>query len=85
MPTDLDLVNRDLISHSYDPGFIVLSYLVSLAGCWTSIELLNKRTGSRGYYNWYVNTATYLQLAILWTATDWYEMAQGTFCLEPPA
>ena len=85
MSTDLNLVNRDLISHSYDPGFIVLSYLVSLAGCWTSLELLHRRTGSRGYYNWYVNTATYLQLAILWTVTDWYEMAQGTFYLEQPA
>ena len=85
MSVDLDLANRDLISHSYDPGFIVLSYLVSLAGCWTSLELLHRRTGSRGYYNWYVNTATCLRLAIPWTSTDWYEMAQGTSYLEPRA
>lgn len=42
------------MSHSYDAGFIVLSYLVSLAGCWTSLELLHRRTGTRGYYNWYL-------------------------------
>ena len=44
-----------LIRHSYDPGFVVLSYLVSLAGCWTSLELLHRRTGARGYYNWYAS------------------------------
>lgn len=58
-------LNRDLISHSYDPGFIVLSYLISLAGCWTSLELLHRRTGSRGYYNSYVNIAARLLVDIL--------------------
>ncbi|KAL6714831.1 hypothetical protein ACLMJK_007091 [Lecanora helva] len=43
-----------MIGLRYDPGFVVLSYLVSFAGCWTSLELLQMRTGARGYYNWYL-------------------------------
>lgn len=35
----------------YQPGFIVLSYVVSLVGAWTTLELLLKRTGGSGLYN----------------------------------
>jgi len=42
------------VRHSYNAGFVVLSYLVSLAGCCTALELLHRRTGARGIYNWYV-------------------------------
>ena len=45
----------DVVHHSYDPGYIVLSYLVSLAGCWTALELLYRRTSAHGYHNWYVS------------------------------
>ena len=38
---------------SYKPGYIVLSYVISLTGCWTTLELLRRRTSSRGWYNWY--------------------------------
>ena len=43
---------QGMIAHHYGIGFVILSYLVSLTGCWTSLELLHRRTGSRGYYNW---------------------------------
>ena len=46
--------DADFVFHSYDAGFIVLSYVVSVVGCWTSLELLHKRTSSKGLYNWYV-------------------------------
>ena len=39
---------------SYNAGFIVLSYLVSLVGCITTLELLHRRTSRRGLYNWYL-------------------------------
>ena len=42
-----------LMPHSYNGGYITLSYLVSLAGCWTALELLHKRTGAHGAHNWY--------------------------------
>jgi NO-binding membrane sensor protein with MHYT domain len=38
----------------YNAGFIVLSYLVSLVGCITTLELLHRRTSRRGLYNWYL-------------------------------
>jgi hypothetical protein len=44
------------VSQRYNVGFIVLSCFVSVIGCWTALELLHKRTTTRGYYNWYVET-----------------------------
>ena len=40
------------VHHHYDGGFIFLSYLISFVGCCTALELLNRRTGPRGRYNW---------------------------------
>lgn len=41
-----------LVEYRYNAGYIALSYLVSLAGCWTALELLNRRTSTRGVHNW---------------------------------
>ena len=41
-------------SVSYDVGYVVLSFFTSLVGCVTTLELLNRRTSTRGAYNWYV-------------------------------
>ena len=38
---------------SYDAGYVVLSFFTSLVGCVTTLELLNRRTSTRGAYNWY--------------------------------
>ena len=42
-----------LVEVGYNPGFIVLSYLVSLVGAATTLELLHRRTSRNGLYNWY--------------------------------
>ena len=41
---------------SYAGWHIVLSYLTSLVGCITTLELLQRRTSTKGAYNWYVKT-----------------------------
>lgn len=42
-----------IVSRSFSPGLVVLSYIVSWVGAWTTLELINKRTAGRGLYNWY--------------------------------
>ena len=46
--------SRDAIAATYNAGFIVLSYVVSVVGGATALELLHRRTSRRGLYNWYV-------------------------------
>ena len=53
MSRDVDSGPANLIPQSFDTGFILLSYLVSFAGCATCLELLHRRTACVGYYNWY--------------------------------
>jgi NO-binding membrane sensor protein with MHYT domain len=43
-----------VVTRSYNPGFVVLSYMISYVGAWTTLELLNKRTSWKGSYNWYM-------------------------------
>jgi hypothetical protein len=38
---------------TYNGGIIFVSYLISVAGAQTTLELLTRRTHIRGYYNWY--------------------------------
>ncbi|WEW55649.1 hypothetical protein PRK78_001082 [Emydomyces testavorans] len=52
MANEIELGINELAPVSYSPGFIVLSYLVSLAGCATCLELLHRRTARFGLYNW---------------------------------
>ncbi|GAA5944147.1 hypothetical protein JCM3775_001080 [Rhodotorula graminis] len=39
------------LSAHYNGGYVVLSYLVSFVGAWTTLEMLLKRTGSAGVWN----------------------------------
>ncbi|KAI9045267.1 putative MHYT domain signaling protein [Aspergillus affinis] len=39
---------------TYLAGYIFLSYVVSLMGCTTTLELLHRRTSRAGLYNWYL-------------------------------
>ncbi|KAL5341682.1 hypothetical protein BJX70DRAFT_43201 [Aspergillus crustosus] len=39
---------------SYLGGYIFLSYVVSVMGCTTTLELLHRRTSTAGFYNWYL-------------------------------
>lgn len=59
---DFHLMKGEIVHHHYNPGYIVLSYLVSFVGCWTTLKLLHRRTSHRGYYNWSVRHM-YLTLA----------------------
>ncbi len=36
---------------SFDPGYVVLSYVVSLLGAGSTLELVNRRTSLKGWYN----------------------------------
>ncbi|EHY52767.1 hypothetical protein ABEF92_002521 [Exophiala dermatitidis] len=39
---------------SYSAGHVVLSYVTCLLGCVTTLELLQRRTSTRGLYNWFL-------------------------------
>jgi hypothetical protein len=52
--TNLTALEGHIISRSYNPGFVVLSFMISYVGAWTTMELLQKRTSWKGSYNWYV-------------------------------
>ena len=47
---------------SYDAGHIVLSFFTSLIGCVTTVELLQRRTSTKGAYNWYVPPLGFLAI-----------------------
>jgi NO-binding membrane sensor protein with MHYT domain len=40
------------VSRNFSSGFVILSYVVSYVGAWTTLELINRRTAGRGLYNW---------------------------------
>ncbi|KAI8639264.1 hypothetical protein BD408DRAFT_421670 [Parasitella parasitica] len=44
-------------AQSFNGGIIFVSYLISVAGAQTTLELLTRRTHIRGYYNWFLLTA----------------------------
>jgi hypothetical protein len=54
MPYYPSLVGH-VVAKRFSPGYIVLSYMVSFIGSWTTLELLNRRTRMKDAYNWYVN------------------------------
>ncbi|EXM13691.1 hypothetical protein FOTG_17870 [Fusarium oxysporum f. sp. vasinfectum 25433] len=40
-----------IVPQSYNAGFVALSFVVSLVGAGSTLELINRRTGLRGLYN----------------------------------
>lgn len=44
-----------IVPQSYNAGFVALSYVVSLVGAGSTLELINRRTGLRGLFNQYVS------------------------------
>lgn len=60
MPNAKEATIGTPIGVSYMPGFIVLSYVVSVMGCITTLELLHRRTSRSGLYNWYERDLTRL-------------------------
>ena len=65
---DVNLLVGQMVDVSYNPTYVVLSYLVSVIGCWTALELLHRRTSSRGFYNWSVAPSTPISLRAMMTA-----------------
>lgn len=51
---------------SYAGWHIVLSFFTSLVGCVTTLELLQRRTSTKGVYNWYVGAPGTDLLNHLW-------------------
>lgn len=59
----LDLTENDLlfehwrdqiVPRSFNAGFVTLSYVVSLIGAASTLELINRRTAPKGRINQYV-------------------------------
>lgn len=46
--------NGTVVPRNFNPGFVVLSFIISLVGAVTTLELLHRRTSGRGWYNGYV-------------------------------
>lgn len=47
-----------IVPQSYNAGFVALSYVVSLVGAGSTLELINRRTGLRGLFNQYASPST---------------------------
>ncbi|KAG4436402.1 hypothetical protein IFR05_008125 [Cadophora sp. M221] len=43
-----------IVPRGFSIGYIILSYVVSYVGAWTTLELFNRRTSVKGMYNWYL-------------------------------
>lgn len=55
--SDQALINEwtgRVLPRSFTAGYVILSYVVSYVGAWTTLELINRRTAAKGSYNWYV-------------------------------
>lgn len=46
-----------IVPQSYSAGWIALSFVVSLVGAGSTLELINRRTGFQGLFNKYVSTS----------------------------
>lgn len=44
----------NVVPNSFSAGFICLSYVISLIGAMSTLELVSRRTSQKGLYNQYV-------------------------------
>lgn len=49
-----DAYNGEVVPKAFNAGFVALSYVVSLIGAISTLELINRRTSPKGVYNQYV-------------------------------
>jgi hypothetical protein len=56
MAADADLLTRlgQVVPVTFEPALLVLSYIISLVGAASTLELIHRRTSRRGYYNKFV-------------------------------
>ncbi|KAI9263534.1 hypothetical protein EDC94DRAFT_560752 [Helicostylum pulchrum] len=50
----MDYTNKEPGIQYFNPGIIFLSYIISVIGAMTTLELLQRRTHFRGRYNWFL-------------------------------
>lgn len=53
----LEQWNGQIVPRSFNGGFVTLSYIVSLIGAASTLELINRRTAPKGRVNQYVVTS----------------------------
>lgn len=54
----LDQWKDQVVPRSFNAGFVTLSYVVSLIGAASTLELINRRTAPKGKLNQYVVPVT---------------------------
>lgn len=47
-----------IVPRAFNGGFVTLSFVVSLIGAASTLELLNRRTSPKGKFNQYVESST---------------------------
>ncbi len=52
--TDLSQYLGQIVPYHFDRPFLILSYLISLVGAASTLQLINRRTSRKGLYNQYV-------------------------------
>lgn len=55
----LDKYQHHPVPQSYNAGFVALSCVVSLIGAASTLELISRRTGSKGLFNQYAHRPTW--------------------------
>jgi hypothetical protein len=50
--------NGQLVPWTFNGGFVALSYVVSLIGAMSTLELINRRTAPKGLFNQYERHVT---------------------------
>jgi NO-binding membrane sensor protein with MHYT domain len=51
---------------AFSSRYVVLSCAISYIGVWTTLELLQRRTARRGYYNWHVSRSKAMTLFLIY-------------------
>ncbi|KAI9048546.1 hypothetical protein LZ554_007379 [Drepanopeziza brunnea f. sp. 'monogermtubi'] len=54
---DLRNLQGEVVPRSFKAGYVVLSYFISYIGAFTTIEIIMRRTASRGWYNLFLLVA----------------------------
>ncbi len=79
---DLAQYVGQVVSVTFDPTLLVLSYVISLVGAASTLELIHRRTSRRGYYNKCVPVCVFALLLFLRLATD---SVAASFSSAPPS
>ncbi len=79
---DLAQYVGQVVSVTFDPTLLVLSYVISLVGAASTLELIHRRTSRRGYYNKCVPVCVFALFLFLWLAADG---VAASFCSAPPS